>query len=119
MEVSGPPNVGSESFYEFAVNVSVTARTLFSAGSVTDTLVSVVELGVSTIEGCDFAGLFLLDGRMVTTPVHTDPIVVEVDSLQQQTGEGPCLDAFAHQLIFYADDLLARIPKSATPVLAD
>jgi GAF domain-containing protein len=105
MEISGPPNVGSESFSEFALNFSATARTLFSAGSVTDTLVSVVELGVSTIQGCDFAGLFLLDGRMVTTPVHTDPIVVEVDSLQQQTGEGPCLDAFAHRLIFYADDL--------------
>jgi hypothetical protein len=37
--------------------------------------------------------------------VHTDPIVVEIDLLQHQTGEGPCLDAIAHRLIFYADDL--------------
>jgi len=60
---------------------------------------------VTTIEGCDFAGLFLIDGDVITTPVHTDRIVVDVDALQQQTGEGPCLDAIAHRLIFYADDL--------------
>jgi GAF domain-containing protein len=106
MEIfGGPSNVASESFSEFALSFSATARTLFSAGSVTDTLASVVELAVSTIEGCDFAGLFLLDAGLVTTPVHTDPIVAVVDSLQQQTGEGPCLDAITHRLIFYADDL--------------
>ena len=53
----------------------------------------------STIEGCDFAGLFLIDTGVVTTPVHTDPIVVEVDTLQHQTNEGPCLDAIADRLI--------------------
>jgi GAF domain-containing protein len=100
-----PPDVDIESFSEFAASFSATARTLFSAGSVTATLARVVELAVSTIEGCDFAGLFLLDGGVVTTPVHTDPLVVVIDSLQQQTGEGPCLDAIAHRLIFYADDL--------------
>jgi hypothetical protein len=42
---------------------------------------------------------------LITAPVHTDPIVLEVDALQQQTNEGPCLDAIAHRLIFYADDL--------------
>ena len=106
MEISeGPPRVDRDSFSEFALSFSETARSLFSAGNVTDTLVSVVELAVSTIEGCDFAGLFLIDTGVVTTPVHTDPIVVEVDTLQHQTNEGPCLDAIAHRLIFYADDL--------------
>jgi GAF domain-containing protein len=42
---------------------------------------------------------------VVTTPVHTDPIVVEVDALQQQTGEGPCLDAIAQRAVFSSDDL--------------
>jgi len=37
--------------------------------------------------------------------VHTDPIVVEVDALQQQTGEGPCLDAIAKRTVFHSDDL--------------
>lgn len=93
------------SFSEFAVSFDETAKTLFAAGPVTATLASVVELAVSTIDGCDFAGLFLIDGDTVTTPVHTDPIVVEIDALQHSTGEGPCLDAIAYRLIFYADDL--------------
>jgi hypothetical protein len=103
--VTGPPSVAADSFSEFALSFSETARSLFAAGSVTDTLFRVVELAVSTIEGCDFAGLFLLDTGVVTTPVHTNPLAAEVDSLQHQTNEGPCLDAIAHRLIFYADDL--------------
>ena len=81
---------------ELAPNFSETARILFAAGSVTDTLAQVVELAVATIEGCDFAGLFLLENDVVTSPVHTDPIVNEIDALQHQTGEGPCLDAITH-----------------------
>jgi GAF domain-containing protein len=90
---------------EFALDFSETARILFTAGSVTHTLSSIVELAVATIEGCDFAGIFLVEGDIVTTPVHTDPVVAEIDSLQHRSGEGPCLDAVAHRLIFYADDL--------------
>ena len=101
----GLSRVEEDFISEFALSFSATAQSLFSAGNVTDTLVSVVELAVSTIEGCDFAGLFLIDTGVVTTPVHTDPIVVEVDTLQHQTNEGPCLDAIADRLIVYAHDL--------------
>jgi GAF domain-containing protein len=97
--------VEGDSFSEFALTFSQTARILFTAGSVTQTLSSVVELAVATIEGCDFAGLSLVVGDVVTTPVHTDPVVATVDALQHRTGEGPCLDAVAYRLIFYADDL--------------
>jgi GAF domain-containing protein len=87
-----------------AADFSETARILFAAGSATDTLAQVVALAVATIEGCDFAGLFLLENDVVTSPVHTDPIVDEIDALQHETGEGPCLDAISQRQIFYADD---------------
>jgi putative methionine-R-sulfoxide reductase with GAF domain len=102
---SGKLTIDSDSLSEFTDNLSETASVLFSAGSVTDTLATVVELAVATIEGCDFAGLFLIDGDIASTPVSTNPVVDEVDALQHQAGEGPCLDAIAHRLIFYADDL--------------
>jgi hypothetical protein len=105
MESGRIPATVDSSFFEFAVSFAETARTLFAAGSVRATLASVVELAVLTIDGCDFAGLFLIDGDTVITPVHTDPIVVKIDALQHSTGEGPCLDAIAYRLIFYADDL--------------
>ena len=82
-----------------------TARALFSAGSADDTLAAIVGLAVSTIEGCDFAGIFLVHDGTVTTPVHTDPLVAEADALQHASGEGPCLDAISHGSTFYADDL--------------
>ena len=97
--------VERHTFSEFALTFSESARILFTAGSVTHTLASIVELAVATIEGCDFAGIFLLEGDVVTTPVHTDPVVAVIDAMQHRTGEGPCLDAVAHRLIFYADDL--------------
>jgi GAF domain-containing protein len=90
---------------ELAGTFSETARILFTAGTVTDTLAQVVALAVATIEGCDFAGLFLLENKVVTSPIHTDPIVNEIDALQQDNGEGPCLDSVAQRLVFYAEDL--------------
>jgi hypothetical protein len=91
---------------ELADNVSETARALFSAGSVTDTLQRVVDLAVKTIEGCDFAGIFLLDGGAISTPAHTDSLVIDIDALQHATAEGPCLDAISSGKSLYADDLI-------------
>ncbi len=104
-----PSTVNQDSLSELSDSVSQAAGALFAAGNVTDTLTSVVELAVATIEGCDFAGLFIVDGGAVTTPVLTDSTVVEVDAMQNRDGEGPCLDAIHHRLIVYADDLDADL----------
>jgi GAF domain-containing protein len=97
--------IGQDPVSELAANFSETARILFSAGSVDSTLTQVVTVAVETVEGCDFAGLFLVEGDAVVTPVHTDPIVEVIDALQQQTSEGPCLDAIAQGTMVYGDDL--------------
>ena len=81
------------------------ARSLFLADSVEDSLARAVDLSVVTIEACEFAGAFLLEGDEITTRACTDPIVAEVEALRLATGEGPCLDAIAHKLTFYADEL--------------
>jgi GAF domain-containing protein len=101
----GNPVVDQNPSSELAADFSETARILFAAGSVTNTLAQVVALAVATIEGCDFAGLFLLNKNVVTTPVHSNAVVNEIDALQHETGEGPCLDAVTQRLIFYADDV--------------
>ena len=103
----------TESFAESATH-------LFAASSVADTLAVVAQLAKDTIEGCDFAGLFVLDGAEISTPAHTDQIVVEIDAIQQRTGEGPCLDAVSKGLVFYASDLVGddRWPKFAPLAIA-
>ncbi len=90
---------------ESTVAFTEVARSLFLSGSVEDSLARAVDLSVVTIEACEFAGAFLLEKDTVTTPVCTAPIVAEVDALQLRTGEGPCLDAIAHKLTFYSDEL--------------
>jgi GAF domain-containing protein len=92
-------------FSELTSNISETARILFSAGGVADTLAQIVAVAVATIEGCDFAGLFLMEGDVLVTPVHTDPIVEVIDTLQRDSGEGPCIDAVAQRIMVYGDDL--------------
>jgi GAF domain-containing protein len=101
-----PVTTAGDSLSEITTNISEMARILFAAGSVTDTLAQVVETAVATIEGCDFAGLFLVEKDVITVPVHTDPLVDEVDDLQTELGEGPCLDAMRQRGMFYAADLL-------------
>ena len=97
--------IGTDPLSALASTLSETARILFSAGSVHNTLEQVVAVAVHTIEGCDFAGLFLLEGGVVVTPVHTDPVVEVIDEMQRESGEGPCLDAIAQRVMVYGDDL--------------
>jgi hypothetical protein len=94
-----------DSVSELTANFSETARILFSAGGVHATLEQVVAVAVETIEGCDFAGLFILEGNTVVAPVLSDPKVAGIDSLQHQTNQGPCLDAIAQGVMVYGEDL--------------
>jgi GAF domain-containing protein len=101
----GETVVNADPYSDLTRDFTETARILFSAGGVVSTLAQVVALAVETIEGCDYAGLFIAEGTVITTPVSTDPLVNEIDAFQRESGEGPCLDAMAQQRMVYADDL--------------
>jgi hypothetical protein len=105
MSISEPPTTDEDTTAALTVDFSQTAQALFSAGDVRATLDEVVALAVATIEACECAGIFLVEEDMVTTPVSTDPVVADLNSLQHQTGEGPCLDAIAQGTTVYAVDL--------------
>lgn len=111
--------IDRDSLAELSQRVAETAQILFTAGSVIDTVNSVVDLAVATIDGCDYAGIFLLNGDVVTTPAHTDAIVIEMDALQRRAGQGPCLDAIAHRLVFYVEDLTSDLRWPEFCPLAD
>jgi GAF domain-containing protein len=85
----------SDPIPQLAAGVAEIVRVLFAAESVDATLARIVELAVATVDGCDYAGIFLLEGKEVSTPVCTAPIVAAVDALQHRFGSGPCLDAVA------------------------
>jgi GAF domain-containing protein len=103
--VEGASNVDQDSLGELSRSVSEGAAVLFSAGSVLDTLDSVLGMALTTIEGCGLAGMFVMEDDVLTTPVSTGPEVLEIDAVQNRTGEGPCLDAIIRRQMIYADEL--------------
>ena len=94
---------------ELQDELSDVALALFAPGTVEGTLQRIVELAVITIDGCDAAGIFLVENERVTTTASSDPIVVELDGLQFESDEGPCLDAMSQGTSFYAEDLATDV----------
>lgn len=82
------------------------ALALFSSESVAGTLQSIVDLATSSIDGCDAAGVLVVEDGVSAPSAISDPVVAELDSAQLETGEGPCLDASSTGTAFYAEDLL-------------
>jgi hypothetical protein len=91
---------------ELASSFASIARALFSDPTVGGTLQRIVDFAVIAVDGCDAAGISLLTGTEVTTPVYSGPIALEIDAVQYETAEGPCLDAITKEAIVYAEDLI-------------
>jgi GAF domain-containing protein len=77
-----------------AAQFATLAKTLFDADTVAGVLDRVVEAARELTPGADLASVTIRDsaGRF-TTPVYTDVLAVELDRLQYETDEGPCVDA--------------------------
>jgi len=69
------------------------AGLLSSHRSLEPTLVRIAELTVAAIPGAEGAGLTLLEPSRAQTVVATAAFVHEVDDVQYDLGEGPCLSA--------------------------
>jgi len=95
----------SDAANELEQNLAQVARALFATGTVEGALRVTVDLAVATIEGCDAAGVFVVENERVTTAAASDPTVVELDGLQFATDEGPCLDVVSEGGTIYAADL--------------
>jgi len=94
------------------------ARELLAEHDVQQTLQRIVDLAVETIDGCDHAGISFLKGKKVDTPAASDDVPRQVDNVQYETGEGPCLDAIRDHEVFQTGDLGAesRWPQFASRV---
>lgn len=90
---------------ELVAEIGAVANAVLSGNTMDETLHQVVMTAVSTIDGCDSAGVFVVDGRAVRTVAHTSDAVVELDRVQEALGEGPCLDAAESAAVVYVTDL--------------
>lgn len=69
-----------------------------------ETLQKLVELAVTTIGGCDHAGVSVVKDKFETAAA-SDDVPRQVGRLQYESGEGPCLSAIRDHDVFLADDL--------------
>lgn len=81
------------------------ALDLFSEGTVEATLARIVDLAVVAIEGCDTAGIMVVEDGAASTISGGSSLAVALDQLQVASDEGPCLDAATSGAILYAEDL--------------
>ncbi|GAB3443233.1 GAF and ANTAR domain-containing protein [Streptomonospora sediminis] len=91
-------------------------RSLFAEPDLRATLQRIVDLAVTTVPGCDYAGVGLVESRSrVQSPVATHDIVRRSDALQLELGEGPSLDSMWSGTYVYLPDLTSsrRWPKYA------
>jgi len=96
---------GDDAREELATNFAAIARELYSQKTLEATLRHIVDLAVQTIRGCTGAGVSLVVGEEIVTPVATNSSVYELEALQYASGQGPCLAAIAQCETVYAHDL--------------
>ncbi|WP_458248209.1 GAF and ANTAR domain-containing protein [Streptomyces sp. MAI_2237] len=87
------------------------ARDLLAQDSVDATLERITSSAVELVEGCDAAGILVLQGRQVQTLAPTDDLVVDSDRLQERLGEGPCFDtarSSVRERVFRIPDLTGQ-----------
>ncbi len=103
--------------HDLAQTLSTVARQLQSEPSVSETLESTMLAAVDTVAGADYGGVTLVNqgGRTVTARAPTHDVVRRCDELQNEVGEGPCLDAVWEQHTVTVPDMSieTRWPKFA------
>ncbi|MEH0417445.1 GAF and ANTAR domain-containing protein [Streptomyces sp. B21-083] len=77
----------------FAQEMASMARDLLAQDSVDATLQRITASATELVEGCDAAGILVLQGQRVESLAPTEQLVVDSDRLQERLGEGPCFDA--------------------------
>lgn len=95
---------------DFATRMASMARDLLAQDSVDATLERITGSATEIVEGCDAAGILIIQGSRVQTLAPTEAGVVLSDEAQGRLGEGPCFEAArrgGHERIFRIEDLTA------------
>jgi GAF domain-containing protein len=98
---------------------AVMAQRLHSGKTVDESFQIVVESAVALIDGCDRAAIGVLDGDKFRSAAATDDVMRQIDRMQDQVGEGPCLEASADAIVQVDNDITVdcRWPKLAPLVI--
>jgi transcriptional regulator with GAF, ATPase, and Fis domain len=89
-------NAGRWAGTGLAAALAEAARALDTQRSLEETLRAIVDVALTAVPGFDHAGISLAHSKgRIETIVATGPLVEELDALQFEVGEGPCLEALS------------------------
>ncbi len=91
--------------HELARTMSTVARSLKAEPDEQQTLGGIVRAAVATVPGVVAGGITQVHRRQVTAQAPSDELVRRCDAVQDELGEGPCLDAIWQQRTVIANDL--------------
>jgi putative methionine-R-sulfoxide reductase with GAF domain len=92
---------------ELTESLTALARVLISQEDVASTTQRIAELAVKLVGGGDYAGISLVRRGEIKTIGATDQLVEDLDYIQYEVGEGPCLSSIREQESFQIDDMCA------------
>ncbi|MBW3574498.1 MAG: GAF and ANTAR domain-containing protein [Actinobacteria bacterium] len=98
----------SEDVVHVAEVFAEVARALSAHEGLEATLHKIVNLAVEHLEACEFAGISLVERGKITSPASSNDIPKGLDTIQSDTGEGPCIDAINEHEVFQTGDLLSE-----------
>ena len=94
---------------ELATSLGAMALDLLAQASVQDTLDRIVAHAVTLVDGCEAAGIMVVNDDQVRTVAVTDNVVRGSDRLQGELLEGPCFDASRDKRrVYRIEDMEAR-----------
>ncbi|MBO0871194.1 MAG: GAF and ANTAR domain-containing protein [Micromonosporaceae bacterium] len=104
-----------------AVTFSRLARSLHQESGLDDTLRGIVSAAVQTVPGAQEAALSVIEGRRgVRTRAGSAEFAYQVDQVQYDTGEGPCLTSLSEQCTVRLSDVATETRwPSFTPRAAE
>jgi GAF domain-containing protein len=79
----------------------------------------IVTAAPHVVDGCDRASIGVLDNAQFTTAASSDDVMVFIDKLQNEVGEGPCLEASIERAWKLDNDITvaSQWPKLASLVV--
>ena len=95
------------------------AARLRDGRTVAQTYDVIVTAAPHVVDGCDRAAIGVFDGSQFTTAAASDDIMALIDKLQNETGEGPCLEASIERAWKLDNDITvdSQWPKLAAQVV--
>ena len=98
-----------------ATTFAEVARALLSDNDLDSVLDRIAAVAVEEVDGCESAGIDLIEKRVVRTVAWSSEKARRMGDLQNEVGEGPCLSAIVEHETFRCDDLEQedRWPKFA------